>query len=61
MSEQTYFKISDLRTIRHVTTMLREVIPENNKHVPREEYQTVMALLHKWQDELFAQHLTRVR
>lgn len=54
MTEQEYVLCADLRTIRLVLSNLREVIPENNPHVPREEYQTVMRLISEWQDRLFA-------
>ena len=53
MTEQEYILTADLRTIRHLLSEIREVIPENNPHVPRDEFQTVTRLLSKWQDALF--------
>lgn len=54
MSEAEYILVADLRTIRQTITALREVIPENNPNVPRDEYQAVMGYLSEWQDRMFA-------
>lgn len=59
MTEREYVVRGDLRTIQHAIEMLRHIVPENNTHVPPEEYSTVMRLLSKWQDSHFAEKMIR--
>jgi len=53
MNEHNYIVATDVRTIGIVEDALRHIMPENNSHVPKDEYRQVMTLLNKWRESLF--------
>lgn len=53
LTEAAYIRVSDLRTIRHALSLLRDIVPDNNACIPDDEYHVVTRLLSKWQDASF--------
>lgn len=53
MTEREYIMASDLRTVRHMIALLREIVAENNPHTTLDEWRAVYKTLDTWQERLF--------
>jgi hypothetical protein len=54
MTEAEYIACADLRTVRLINMLLRELLPEHNQAISREAYQRVAAEVSHWETSLFS-------
>ena len=54
MKELAYILATDVRAIDIAIEALRHVIPENNRCVPKQDYQAVMRHLYDWNAAIHA-------
>lgn len=54
MTEREYCLAGDIRTLRHVQSLLMDVIPENNPAIPERQFRDARAALTDCLEALFA-------
>lgn len=52
MKEQEYINVSDLTRIRSMIIVGRNIIPENNKVIDKNDFAEIMDRLYTWEQKL---------
>lgn len=54
MTEKEYIFVCDLRSVRIIRAVLRDIVSENNSQIPNEEYGQIARTLFEWEQRLTA-------